>query len=116
VARESNYGKFSRLTLVKLVGPTGRSDFLRAEDLRLTIDPSGRKLRSTICRVTNTGDKWTFLSGRGYGHGVGMCQCGAQAMAREGKPAEQILLYYYPYSKIVNVYWRVASARAEVKK
>jgi len=102
--RRSNYGQFSRLTLVKLLGSTGKSDFLRAEDLRLTIDPTGRKLRSTICKIIDMGDKWVFLSGRGYGHGVGMCQCGAQAMARQGKTAEQILSYYYPGSKIARVY------------
>jgi len=103
-AKQSNYGKFSRLTLVKLLGSAGKSDFLRAEDLRLTIDPTGRKLKSTICQIVNMGDKWAFLSGRGYGHGVGMCQCGAQAMARQGKTAGQILFYYYPGSKIVRVY------------
>lgn len=103
-AKTSNYGEFSRLTSVKLVGSTGKMGVLRAEDLRLTIDPTGRKIRSTICEVINMGDKWAFLSGRGYGHGVGMCQCGAQAMARKGKSAEQILLYYYPRSKIVSVY------------
>jgi len=96
--------KFSRLTLVKLLGSSGKSDFLRAEDLRLTIDPTGQRLKSTICRIINMGDKWAFLSGRGYGHGVGMCQCGAQAMAKEGKTAEQILFYYYPGSKIVRVH------------
>ena len=102
--KQSNYGKFSRLTLVKLLGSTGKSDFLRAEDFRLSIDPTGRKLKSTICRIISMGDKWAFLLGRGYGHGVGMCQCGAQAMARQGKTARQILFYYYPGSNIVRVY------------
>jgi stage II sporulation protein D len=103
-ARQSNYGNFSRVTLVKLVGSTGKSDSLRAEDFRLTIDPTGRKLQSTICQIVDKGDKWAFLSGTGYGHGVGMCQCGAQAMAREGKTAEQILSYYYRNSRIEIVY------------
>lgn len=103
-AEQSNYGKFSRVTLVKLVGSTGKSDFLRAEDFRLTIDPSGRKLQSTIYQIVSMGDKWEFFSGRGYGHGVGMCQCGAQAMARKGKTAEQILSYYYRGSRIKTVY------------
>jgi stage II sporulation protein D len=103
-AKQSNYGEFSRLTLVKLLGSTDKSDFLRAEDLRLAIDPTGHNLKSTICQIVNMGDKWAFLSGRGYGHGVGMCQCGAQALARGGKTAKQILLYYYPSSRIVGVY------------
>lgn len=103
-AKASNYGQFSRLTLVKLSGSTDKNDFLRAEDLRLAIDPTGNKIKSTICQIADVGDKWAFLSGRGYGHGVGMCQCGVQALAREGKTAKQILLYYYPSSRIVRVY------------
>jgi stage II sporulation protein D len=97
--RQSNYGTFSRLTLIKLLGSTGNSDVLRAEDLRLAIDRTGRKLRSTICRIADVDDKWAFLAGRGYGHGVGMCQCGAQAMARKGNTAQEILLFYYQHSK-----------------
>ncbi len=103
-SKQSNYGKFSRLTLVKLLGSTGKSDSLRAEDFRLSIDPTGNKLKSTICKIIKWGDKWLFLSGRGWGHGVGMCQYGAEAMAREGKTAKQILSYYYPGSEIVRVY------------
>jgi SpoIID/LytB domain protein len=103
-AKQSNYEGYSRLTLVKLTGSNGESGFLRAEDLRLTIDPTGSKLKSTICQIVNMTNTWVFLSGRGYGHGVGMCQCGAQGMAREGKTVAEILLYYYPGSKIVSVY------------
>ena len=99
------YGKYSRLTLVKLSGSNGKSDFLRGEDFRLSVDPSGRKLRSAIFKIVNwTDDKWTFSSGRGFGHGVGMCQCGAQGMARAGKTAEEIVGFYYRGSKIVNIY------------
>ena len=103
-AKKSDYGQFSRLTLIKLVGSTSESSSLRAEDFRLTIDPTGNKLKSTTCQIVNMSKTWAFISGRGYGHGVGLCQCGAQAMAREGKSSTQILYYYYPGSKIVNVY------------
>ena len=103
-ARQSDYPDFSRLTFIKLVGSTGKNDFLRAEDLRLTVDPTGNKIRSTICKIVMMGDKWVFSSGRGFGHGVGMCQCGAEGMARQGKTAEQILYYYYPGSKLIRVY------------
>jgi stage II sporulation protein D len=104
VAGQSDYGEFSRLTKIKLHGSTGKSDFLRAEDFRLAIDPTGRKLRSTICQIIKLSDKWAFFSGRGWGHGVGMCQCGAQGMARNGKNTKQILSYYYPGSKIKSIY------------
>jgi stage II sporulation protein D len=103
VTKQSDYEDFSRLTEVKLIGPGGKSNVLKAEDLRLTIDPTGNKIKSAICQIVKLGDKWAFLSGRGYGHGVGMCQCGAQAMARGGKTAEEILAYYYPGSKISTI-------------
>ena len=102
-ADQTDHGEFSRLTKIRLLGSKGKSDFVRAEDLRLTIDPTGRKLRSTICQIMELHDKWAFLSGRGWGHGVGMCQCGAEGMARRGKTTEQILSHYYPKSKIQTI-------------
>ena len=102
-AAQSDYEEFSRTTGVKLTGSNGKSDFLKAEDFRLAIDPTGLKLRSAICQIVKWDDKWVFLSGRGWGHGVGMCQCGAQGMARQGKNAQQILSYYYPHSKILTI-------------
>lgn len=103
-AKKSDYGQFSRTTLYKLTGDNGKSDFLRGEDLRLSIDPTGRKIKSTACKVIRVGNTWKFLSGRGFGHGVGMCQCGAEGMARKGKKASEILRHYYPGSKIKNIY------------
>jgi stage II sporulation protein D len=104
VADQVDYGQFSRLTKIKLVGATGKTDTLRAEDLRLGIDSSGRKIKSTICQIVPWGDGWAFLSGRGWGHGVGMCQCGAEGMARQGRSAEEILRHYYPGAQIVSIY------------
>jgi stage II sporulation protein D len=102
-ARQSNYSQFTRLTYISLIGSTKKKDSLFAEDLRLTIDSTGSRIRSTICQITDRGNKWAFSSGRGYGHGVGMCQYGAEAMAREGKSAKEILSYYYPGSKILTI-------------
>jgi len=98
---QTNYTDFFRLTMIRLIGSTGNSDAIRAEDMRLTIDPTGTKLKSMICRIVSKDDEWIFTSGRGYGHGVGLCQCGAEGMARQGKTAPEILAYYYPGSKIV---------------
>jgi stage II sporulation protein D len=101
---ESSLGKFTRLTKLKLLGSTGKIDFVRAEDFRLSVDSTGLKLKSTIFKIANWGNKWAFLSGIGFGHGVGMCQCGAEGMARQGKTARQILSHYYPGSWIDTVY------------
>jgi stage II sporulation protein D len=103
-SEQSEYGTFSRLTKIKIAGSTGQSDFLRAEDFRLAIDPTGRQLKSTSCLIIKWDGKWAFLAGKGWGHGVGMCQHGAEGLARDGKTASQILQYYYPGSTIVTVY------------
>ncbi len=45
----------------------------------------------------------TFI-GRGYGHGVGMCQVGAYGMAKKGKDYKDILSYYYPGTTIMDYF------------
>lgn len=101
---ESCYESFSRLTRIRLTGSTGKTDTLRAEDLRLSLDPSGVRIKSAACRIVPWGNGWAFVSGRGWGHGVGMCQYGAKRMAELGNDAQTILRYYYPGAEIVNVY------------
>lgn len=52
------------------------------------------RVRSTLFAVAVDGE-YAHFAGRGWGHGVGMCQAGAQGMAEQGYRAEQILAYYY---------------------
>ncbi|MCM1569328.1 MAG: SpoIID/LytB domain-containing protein [Roseburia sp.] len=44
------------------------------------------------------------ISGGGYGHGVGMSQNGARAMAQSGYTAEQILAFFYTDCRIKKIY------------
>jgi len=46
-------------------------------------------------------DREVVLSGRGLGHGVGLCQWGAKEMARRGADFQAILAYYYPGTVLV---------------
>lgn len=52
-------------------------------------------LRSAAFTVSYSYGEFTF-SVRGYGHGVGLSQVGANAMAKQGASAEEILAHYYP--------------------
>ncbi len=97
----SDYG---RINSFKLTGEKGKTGFLRGEDLRLTLDSGSRKIKSTFCNVITINGKLRFYAGKGYGHGIGMCQCGAQGMARRGKSETKILNYYYPDSNIEKIY------------
>jgi stage II sporulation protein D len=51
-------------------------------------------LRSTFFSVTAEGDS-IVLRGRGYGHGVGLCQEGAMIMAQKGLNYREIVDFYY---------------------
>jgi stage II sporulation protein D len=53
------------------------------------------RLRSTAFSIERAGNLVRF-SGRGYGHGVGMCVIGAGRRARRGESLEAILAQYYP--------------------
>ncbi|HET6201833.1 MAG TPA: SpoIID/LytB domain-containing protein [Planctomycetota bacterium] len=58
---------------------------------------AGREiLRSTLFEDIRVEGGAVLFSGRGWGHGVGLCQTGAIAMARSGRDAESILALYYP--------------------
>lgn len=56
-------------------------------------------LKSTLFDFMATPDQVLF-TGRGSGHGVGLCQWGAKGMADEGKTYREILEFYYPGAEI----------------
>ncbi|MBM4104376.1 MAG: SpoIID/LytB domain-containing protein [Planctomycetes bacterium] len=96
-------GSLNRVTGVSILGGNGKKDFLRGEDFRLALDPSGMKLKSTIFSLRREGIVYVFLDGHGFGHGVGLCQTGAEYLAREGRTYREILSWYYPGSEIVRL-------------
>ncbi len=59
------------------------------------------KLKSTFFDAEIVGEEM-LLHGRGFGHGVGLCQEGAMNMAKKGYTYDQILGFYYPEMKLVN--------------
>ncbi len=76
---ESGHVKSILIGTVSIPGSTLRSMF---------------NLRSTKFTITFSGENVTF-NVTGYGHGVGMSQYGANAMAKEGKTYREILSHYY---------------------
>ena len=52
------------------------------------------KLRSTDVDI-KVKNGYVYIVTKGYGHGVGMSQYGANAMAKKGYKYEEILKYYY---------------------
>lgn len=93
IARKSDRG---RTLSVGLLSPSGE---IQLSAVRLRRILGERLVRSTVFSIENTSTHIIF-TGRGYGHGVGLCQDGMLAMARGGWRWKKILSYYYPGTSI----------------
>ncbi len=92
--------KTGRAIDLKFVGSNTVS--VKAAEFRNELDP--KELKSTkISKLEKNGGKFTF-SGSGFGHGVGLSQWGAYAMAKDGKTPEEIVTYYFRDIEIVKEY------------
>jgi stage II sporulation protein D len=81
-----------RASTVTVSGTRGHAQ-IRGNDFRRMLGYD--TFKSTLFAVAVDGEIARF-AGRGYGHGVGMCQWGAKGMAERGYVARQILEFYYP--------------------
>lgn len=73
---------------------------MTGNEFRLLMDPS--KVKSTFF-TSETTPRSMVIHGRGWGHGVGMCQWGARGMAEKGKTYKEILSHYYTDIRIVQM-------------
>lgn len=82
----------------------GRSIFYIDKDLKIPLKTirSDFRLKSTYFSIEQNGDNVIF-KGRGYGHGVGLCQEGAMRMADLKFPYTAILNYYYKDVHLVDL-------------
>ena len=67
----------------------------KADKIRWLFKRGGTILPSSFFRIHRNGNLW-ILKGKGFGHGVGLCQMGARARAQAGQSYIQILTHYYP--------------------
>lgn len=104
---------FGRPVAYRLVEKGGRWHTLSAEELRAACNWTGSSGLPGVTRQTrvNSGDLTltlkdgaVVLAGRGFGHGVGLCQFGAQGMAKQGAAAADILGFSYPGATLTRVY------------
>ncbi len=86
-----------RVLKLAFLDPGHSQTAISASSLRFAIGRTfgWNLVRSDLYDLETTGNQIIFR-GRGAGHGVGLCQDGAEQMAREGKTYRQILDFYYP--------------------
>jgi stage II sporulation protein D len=82
---------------VRIMNRTVSGKNINSEEVRVQFG-----LRSAFFTMRPEGDSLT-ISGRGYGHGVGLCQDGARAMAEKNMSYEKITGFYYPGTVITDV-------------
>jgi len=86
--------KFRKDRIRWVIGRTSNPDLILPSDrFDVIID---RDSQGNIETVT--------LNGRGYGHGIGMCQCGAIGLSRTGWSFDKILKHYYTGVEIRKLY------------
>jgi stage II sporulation protein D len=91
-------GESGRAVTIKIDGAE-----ISADEFRLAVGESlgWNKIPSTWFEVSRQGDGFAF-HGRGWGHGVGLCQKGAAAMAQQGRSAQEILAQYFPGIRVAD--------------
>ncbi len=85
-----------RVSMLRLAAPGGTSRIVRGFDFRSAATSiwGWASVRSTAFEMAESRANY-FLTGRGTGHGAGMCQAGAIARARRGESRDAILSLYY---------------------
>jgi len=98
-------GPVNSVQIVKK-GPSGRvtSVKINKEEVsgpafRLAV--GSEKMRSTLLTGLSISGNNLVITGKGFGHGVGMSQWGARALAEQGKSPEEIINYFFKQVQIV---------------
>jgi stage II sporulation protein D len=91
-------GESGRAVTIKIGGAE-----IDADEFRLAVGESlgWNRIPSTWFEVSRQGNGFAF-HGRGWGHGVGLCQKGASVMAQQGRSAQEILAQYFPGTRVAN--------------
>ena len=102
-------GASGRITRLKIIG--SKCTLVVGKELEIRRILSESHLKSSAFEVSymdasgaqvDAASHWTRLrlEGRGWGHGVGLCQIGAAVMASKGYTYKQILEHYYPHATL----------------
>ncbi|MDX2131449.1 MAG: SpoIID/LytB domain-containing protein [Planctomycetota bacterium] len=109
VAKTNDAGRPDRFTLTD---DKGRTYSLTSEELRMALNQTGAGLAPIPAdAVVRSGDMqievWANqvkITGRGWGHGVGMCQWCAKGLADQGQDWASMIREFYPGAEVVKAY------------
>jgi stage II sporulation protein D len=107
----SEHTRSGRVKMVKIIHQKGTLS-LPAHKFRMILGPN--LIKSTLFTFKVTDHK-AYFKGRGWGHGVGMCQWGVYGLARKGKNYKEILDFYYPGAEITQLEPKPNDASASLR-
>ena len=97
-----------RIIKLKIVGSERTFTIGKELEIRRALSPTHLKSAAFSVERADIGANGVparfILHGKGWGHGVGMCQIGAAVMGEQGYTYEQILSHYYKNANITNIY------------
>ncbi len=82
-----------------------RKPYLEANNVKVPLKNvrTDLQLKSTFFSVVTVGDSVIF-KGKGFGHGVGMCQEGAMRMAKLGYKCPEVINFYYQKTQLIDLH------------
>jgi stage II sporulation protein D len=108
-------GKSGRVTRLRIKTDQAEYEARKGAIRRVLERDGGGALWSTWfdLKVKRSGDKVRRLTaeGRGWGHGVGMCQWGAMQLSKDGVGYRRILEHYYPGTRLKQWYQGMQASR-----
>jgi stage II sporulation protein D len=90
-----------RVRALELTDDKGRNVKVPAKDFRLFM--GANVIRSTNFTIVLSGSGKVVFNGKGWGHGVGLCQWGARGMSLQDYSYDKILEFYYPGTVIAEI-------------
>jgi stage II sporulation protein D len=96
----SGYDESGRTINLKIYHAKGET-VISSYRFRILIGPT--LIRSTNF-ILDVDSEEAYFDGKGWGHGVGMCQWGALFLSLKRHKTEEILKFYYPQSEIKNIW------------
>lgn len=98
-------GRVNELKITVIENKKSKEVSLFSNNIRFVLKNSkGNMLPSSNFDVQKqSGDKYIF-KGKGFGHGVGMCQWGSIKLSKEGANFKEILNFYFPKTEIKRIY------------
>ena len=96
-------GASGRILILEIVGSKRTLKIYRELEIRRALSLSHLPSSCFIVETEGKGPDRFRLIGAGWGHGVGLCQLGAAAMAQKGWSKQRILEHYYPSTTLISI-------------